>query len=327
MLRLVYVSSTPSSSNPRRPINACTLAPWQMQAPPEARATPRFEEAYALAIAADRARPPLDAGYRLYWVGSDTLGSRDVGANASVIVGRHTNSDVVLAGDPSNSLRHLLVRATLLDDGAPVLRVLDLRTAVGFDLSDGTFARSIVASGPVAFRVGLHTLVALPAGTSLPDALPEPTCERAEEPRPVVPLPAALARSAASHSRVTLQPAARFVTERLTFSGSAADCAITLSSARGRARVFLSNRDLESGVLIGRANQCVDGGLRSVLGNEISRVHLLLLRDRGVTTAFDTASTQGSYLEGRRLRASEMKDGATLTLAASSPVHLAWHEP
>lgn len=67
------------------------------------------EAAYAVALAAEQSRPPLEsAGHRIYWMTQGTLGSRELRAERSehVIVGRHTVCDVVLLEDPCISLRH-----------------------------------------------------------------------------------------------------------------------------------------------------------------------------------------------------------------------------
>src|SRR5678815_1329969 len=140
--------------------HASTCLPWQMKIPLQA---PSLDTAYATAMAAERARERTP-GYRLYWMAAGTFGSFDIPLDpqAFVIVGRHGMCDVVLDGDPTIALRHLLVRATRLDDGCPRLSVVDLHTNIGFELPTGRRERSMAATGPIAFRVGAYAVVALP---------------------------------------------------------------------------------------------------------------------------------------------------------------------
>jgi pSer/pThr/pTyr-binding forkhead associated (FHA) protein len=92
---------------------------------------------------------------------------------------------------------------------------------------------------------------------------------------------------------------------------------LTLQSSRGSATARLSALDLELGVLVGRAPKCNDA-LRKVLDNGISRVHLLLRR--GV--AYDLASTQGTYVYGRRVRSAFLGDAAEICLGAVNTVRM-----
>ena len=288
------------------------------------------EEAYALAASVERARAPLGVpGYRLYWMMGQGFGSREVQAESSVVVGRHTQCDAMLDRDETVALRHLLVRASCLDDGCPLLSVVDLRTHDGFELSDGTRQRSIVATGPVVLRVGAYSLVALPSGGKPPEALPAPMCERGEghpyrvmarridsEPRRA---------DSWSVSRVTMMPRALELAERPSPSREASAYELILESNRGRAGVLLSPGDVDQGVLIGRAEKCLDAGLRSVLNIAISRVHLLILRGAQGSVAYDVASTQGTYHQGRAIRSLPLDDGATsFSIGSTDVVQLRW---
>jgi hypothetical protein len=78
-------------------------------------------------------------------------------------------------------------------------------------------------------------------------------------------------------------------------------------------------------VLVGRSDRCHDRGLQAVLDTNISRGHLLLLRQHGGFEAFDLCSTQGTYAGGKRVRRLTLPDdGATLTLASKHSVTLTW---
>ena len=284
---------------------------------------PPLRTLYDVALAAGKGREPA-SGYRLYWMGvaesaaggaararCDRFGSCDVPASPDefVVVGRHALCDAVLDADPYVALRHLLVRATRLDDGAARLSVIDLQTSLGFGLADGRNARSIVATGPLGLVVGGYALVALPGGERPPAELPPPRVSAA--------LAAGPYREAARVPSITLLPRVPLFGDASASIPAQASVAVSVTSARGAAVVRVSPLDLELGVLVGRAPKCNDV-LRTVLNDGISRVHLLLRR----SVAYDLASTQGTYAGGRRVRSVRIEPGAAIRLGTASPVYL-----
>ncbi len=296
------------SEKSRMRSNASTCLPTQIKFPIRA---PSLETAYAVAVAADRVREEPNIGYRLYWLADGRFGSFDVPLDptAYLVIGRHAMCDLVLDDDPTIALRHLLVRASRLDDGCPRLSVVDLHTNIGFEVNGARQERSMALTGPVAFRVGAYALVALPAGEALPAELPRPSQSRALVPHPYRDAPI---------SSVTLLPRAIQLGETNVTHGS--NWTLTLQSARGSASMRLSALDLELGVLVGRAPKCADA-LRSVLHDGISRVHLLLRK--GV--AYDLASTQGTYTFHHRIRSVPLDDeGVDLRMGTVGPVFLRW---
>jgi pSer/pThr/pTyr-binding forkhead associated (FHA) protein len=327
-----------------RSINACTILPlhfdaWQVRARHESLAA---AEAYRLALAVERARPRQDEiGYRLYWLGREILGGREVRAERGghVVVGRHTSCDVVIEDEDAISLRHALVRASALDDGLPVLNVMDLDSRTGFELSDGSKQRAVVATGPIVFRIGKHTLVALPSTGRLPDEL----------------CPPVVTHSAASAYRVDprpsrAEPCPRMPTGRITVVSTSAPLSdrrpffrdgLSGDGARGSAEPFayevmlrafgrsagvaLSKKDVEHGILIGRAHKCVDAGLRAILGQGVSRVHALIIREEDGVFLYDIASMNGTYHGGSRVRSVALSEGGTsVEFGGSQPVTLCW---
>ncbi len=267
-------------------------------------AAPELEAAYAAASAAERARIDTSpAIYRLYWMARGKFGSIDVYDDpAFVVMGRHELCDVVLDGDPTIALRHLLVRAARLDDGAPRLSVLDLHTTIGFELDNGRRESSMVATGVVAFRVGAYAIVAIPRGERVPEELRPRHPYR--EPAP---------------SRVTSLPRARELCDSIASIGPT--YLLNVQSARGGMSVPISTLDLETGVLVGRAPKCNDR-LRNILNEGISRAHILLRR--GI--AYDLSSTQGTYFENRRVRSATLDErGTTLRIGTMSPVLFHFH--
>lgn len=321
-------SDSPVSSSPSPPRNASTCNPAQLDAWARLRrGAPSFDEARAR-IGGE------DGGHRLHWMSSNTSGSCDLPATpgAFLVVGRHSSCDVVLREDPCVALRHVIVRSSVLDDGCPVVSVLDLRSRDGFQIADGTVQRSIVVTGPLAFRVGAYTLVALPGGAPVEAAFGPPSCERAE----AHPYRVASRRLGGQPphswrvvSRITLMPGVEALSRLPPTPGRVVDDTrheLALSAGARRAGVVLSGTDLDRGVLVGRDPRCVDSGLRAILDGGISRMHLLLRRDaRGTVVAFDLASTQGTYEQGRRVRSVELSDGGTmLHMGMVNPVRVEW---
>jgi hypothetical protein len=320
------------------------LGAWARQAKLRAIAP---DEAYRIArgVAACAAAPDAD-GYRLFWMRSDGVcGSIDAPAERGrhVVVGRHDHCDVVLDDELAVSLRHVLVRVSALDDGFPVLNVLDLETSDGFELSNGSRQRCVVASGPVAFRVGSHSLVALPNGVKLDESLPSPVVDRADADPYVVhgervelpPQPAGSRRA----SRVTVVPGSVQLEEiaskrppgGVASAGvaSASDAEryeIVLEGRDGRrAGIRLGARDVEHGVLIGRSDKCLDAGVRAVLSDDVSRVHALVIREREGVFVYDAGSTNGMIADGARARCAALSDdGAEVGLGWRGQVRLRW---
>jgi hypothetical protein len=275
-----------------------------------------LDEAYARARALDAPRA-ADA-VRLVWTKGEEIGFHDLPAkrDAFAVVGRHLQCDVVLAADPALALRHLLVRAVTLEDGSIATRVLDLKTGLGFHLDDDAQRRALVASGPVALRLGRYALVALPPG-ELPAARPSPAILDA----PCMPATRALGFT----TRVTTLPPAPMLDDIARDIATAGFARVTLRRGGAWASVEVSEAALDAGVLVGRADRC-EPNLRSVLTDGISRTHLLLLREHGLVHAFDVASTQGVYADDRPVRRVRMPDrGGTLRLGTTAPVMLEWH--
>jgi len=277
-----------------------------------------LDEAYARARAIEA--PPMAApGVRLVWSRGGELGWRDLTAAPGefAVVGRHSQCDVVLPFDPAVALRHLLVRAVTLDDGTVATRLLDLKTGLGFYLDDDVERRALVASGPVALRVGRYALVALPSGDPLPEARPPAEVVDA----PVMPT----AGPPKTTTRVTTLPPVPMLDDIARDVASPGCARVTLRRGEAWARIDVSEEALNTGVLVGRADRC-ERRLRSVMTDSVSRTHVLLLREHGVVVAFDVASTQGVYAAGERVRRARLPDrGATLRLAAKEPVILEWH--
>jgi len=343
------------------PRNAATRLPPPGRGPRKLDAA-AIRDAYARASAAMARVAPTAPGYRLFWVSGRSIGWMDLPVGGKyAILGRHTECDAVLDGDAALSLRHILAMTVALADGM-ALRLLDLQTAVPFHLEDGVPRRSIVASGPIAIALGEHVIGGVPMEEGArPGALrlaatplrPPLVTESSSVPRSLHPegprearvrLPSAPGEDG-PRSRVTSIPPSipisdlpkrRTAGERAASGLSAAlapglggqgkPCAtITLRREGRAASVELTEEELDLGVMIGRAERCYDAGLRAVLDTNTSRGHLLLLHHGGAFEAFDLCSTQGTFVDGQRVRRLALDgEGATLQLAAHNPVTLEW---
>ena len=296
--------------------------------------------AYLRAKELHAARPaPVGArGCRVFCIFRDEAHAIDLPAtpDAYAIIGRHTQCDVVLDAEPTVALRHLLVRAVVQPDGAIGVHILDLNTSLAFHVDDGGPCRSILAVGAIAVRLGPYAIIALPleAGAS-PPALPKPTLSRAPSMQMAMlqggpyRAPAAKDGGVLRSSHITMLPIAPPL-EDLPVGARAVRRAgngrVTLDGFGRTASVEVPEADLDLGVLIGRADKCVDAGLRNMLDISISRAHLLLVREAGLTYAFDLSSTRGTYAYGMRVRRVLLPDtGATLALAQPNGLRLHWH--
>ena len=318
------MANTPTSSSPE-------LAPFMRVFEPPRLEAPTAREAYAMAKSLDRQRPiQTQVGHRIYWITQGSFGSCEIAAGrlSSLVAGSHPLCDIRLFQDPSVDLRHLLIRCTALDDGCPLLSVVDLHTAHGFFLSNGACVRTIDATGVIVIRVGAYAIVALPSGAALDDELPAPICsEAAESPyrinANVIP-PELYAMKIDKSSRITLLPkVVDFADSRRPGVGEEA-YEIAMTSRAGARVLRVAGDELEKGILVGRSLNC-DPQLRAIVDMGTSRGHLLLMKDRAGAVAYDMSSTQGTYFAGRRMRAMELSDsGTAMALGTTNPISLVW---
>jgi hypothetical protein len=281
------------------------------------------------------------SGYRLFWSGCGESGYRDFASTARehLIVGRHRACDIVLARDAELSLRHLLIVPA---SSASALRVLDLRASLPMFLDDDQPQRSLHALGPFALRVGRYVLGGFPVGPGVaapPSVLPPPLRLDATGSSPRAPsssepsrsLPSAggpyraASRRAKNESVVTTMPRAITMIEQ--YGADRADAVGLLGAARRgeKVRVAIGQSDLARGVLVGRAEQCTDHGLRPLLTIRVSRVHAVVIEVDGQTMLYDCASTNGTVSGGRRIRSMALgADSPVFQLAGREGIDLRW---
>ena len=304
----------------------------------------------------------LPAGFRLFWGRRrHDLGFLDLPADTGrfAILGRHGCCDAVLDGDGDLSLRHLLATTVRLEDGTVALRVLDLRGSLPFFLDDESPRRAMVANGPVVLRLGRYVVGALPTGegASIASPLPRPFTDPSPAPEPAIPLeipplveprsqlpplltstgvaPPARSQRVRGSTHITLMPPPAEISD---VADAAHDPAALEPDARpggarltvergGRgASVEVSEGDLDLGLLIGRADKCMDRGVRAVLTEWISRCHILILRFGGKIHAYDLCSMTGTFKVGEKVRHAVLSDaGTVLCLGSARGVELRWH--
>lgn len=241
-----------------------------------------------------------------------------------LVLGRHAECDIQLSADPTISLRHVLAKSIRLEDGAAALRLLDLATPRPFTLADGSVQTSVVATGPFAVALGEYVVGGIPHDVEEYQTQGGPYRTRAlVESAQRIPL-RALQTPAGRRSRITLMPGSRLLTQIPAWSGEGF-ARVTLARGGNVSSIVLDEAMMEQGILIGRAERCLDRGLRAMLTTSISRVHLLLLRDGAHDVAIDLCSTQGTYAAGARLRMVRLPSAfCRLTLGHVDPVDMAW---
>lgn len=295
------------------------------------------------ALAPAMAQLPIKGrGFRLFWQRGEAAGFRDfhVGLGAHCIIGAHSLADVVLSGDPDVSQRHLLLLGASTPSGAPALRILDLRARFPIFLEGDRPHRSLRVHGPFALRLGSHVLCGFPLGEAPPEELPasevedrdkdasEPSVE-ANPPRGTYLGPSVSPSLVASgpYRRITRIEALRRPSTLVEVASSRPEGAHRVLVARRagvEAKVALSKEDLGLGVLVGRAERCLEAGLRTVMTMSISRIHAILLEEEaGGVQLFDAASTNGTFVDGTRVRSALLGPGARVRLGSEIDVELA----
>lgn len=222
----------------------------------------------------------------------------------AAIVGRHSECDLVL-DHGSLSLRHVALVVPRVDGGTPRFWVRELRTGGGLDSVQGTPVGGALVEGAGLFRAGGYALIAFATGRGTGGAWPvraqdawAALHQRATGPR-VIPmdpgLPPRPRLEASPAPSVSVIRGPLKTSEALLEPGGVRACTLRIDSEGHRARLALDEAALGRGVLLGRYARCDSGAVLRI--EEISRVHLLVVRVEEDLVAIDTASTQGTYLE------------------------------
>lgn len=229
----------------------------------------------------------------------------------SLVLGRHSSAQLRVRFDEALSLRHALALLTRDEEGALVLRLLDLSSSCGLETSDGALAPSLASNGSLAVRgadtalfvIFREDLQRLQSAQPLPglqvlsgsDVLPahEEVPSEAEPPS----VEHALSKSRAeARRRGGPYRSAVVCFDMSQFQGPASHhIYIEVNDHTQRYKVTAST--YRSGCLIGRDPRChiVSEGFEP----EVSRLHCLLIELDGHAMLFDLASLNGTYIGGK----------------------------
>ncbi|MCC7386259.1 MAG: FHA domain-containing protein [Deltaproteobacteria bacterium] len=259
----------------------------------------------------------------------------------SAIVGRHSACPIVIPGDhQSLSLRHLLILVRAASHDSIRIRVVDLHTGLGFADESGRLLQAVRIEGSAFLTIGSIHLALLMTGEGAPPASAEEAyaCvpERVffdEAPGPFAPNPRQRPRGVAAAlpaipaipaegTHVLSMPGPISATSRLLEDGEAPFARMTLFGRELQVPKDLGASALERGVMLGRYSRCdVRTGADS---DNVSRVHVLLLKDGDDVLAIDAGSSNGTWYEGREISTHRLKDGDLLDLGGAGDLGIFW---
>ena len=253
------------------------------------------------------------------------------------VAGRHSEVDLELPV-PDIALRHVAFHVSAVhDDAATSLRVWDLHTDFRFTTEDGAETAAVSADGPTFLALGMYRIIAMPVATVI--ALPQGDAEAAWSA-----LPPRTVRDLDDSSDSELRPggiaepevtaerdhfAMGSTVTRLRGALTPADIPLpspdavanlVLQTPHGTDTLAVTGAMLDRGILIGRYSRCSN---RRNDDEALSRVHALIARHGDQIFLIDTASTNGTFLDGRRIRAHKLKNRFTL-FALGTRSALAW---
>jgi hypothetical protein len=261
-----------------------------------------FDQPGVAAIAVDTVRDVV--------AGIACLAARAGEPNA-LVIGRHSESGLLVVDDSALSLRHVAVivdPATSFRPGTPVTyRVIDLRSTAGLQLETGALVGGLRSDGPTFVSSGRYLFLFFPTGdpSDWPDSpadawsfvpervyLDERPRVLAEGSRPRrLPVPRRDDGRATLVERLCAPAGAD--QHCLLRNGELPVARLVVTSAVGTHRQAVGGRALRDGIVIGRDPRCE---AQEVLGSDhLSRVHLLIISLGDAVYAIDTASTNGCY--------------------------------
>lgn len=234
---------------------------------------------------------------------------------ASAIIGRHSEVDLLLEA-PTLSLRHLALIVpppATWEARSVAFEVLDLRTDQAFRDEHGRQLEGMAAEGPAFVSCGPFALFFFQTGdpsqwpelaTDAWNELPERVLidERSAEPdrwrRGGYRDNAGPSdKSMRAQSRITSIPAPLLPGGALLADGEAPLGTLRITSEKGSRTLAVGRHAATRGVLLGRYTRC---DASDVLAHEsVSRAHLLVKRVGEDIVGIDTASTHGTYVDGK----------------------------
>jgi hypothetical protein len=291
------------------------------------KALERHRKLGVLIMAFDERKEPIGEA----WLAASLDRSR------AAIVGRHSMCGIAVPQDQTSvSLRHLAILVRAISHTDARIRVLDLHTHSGFHDETGRVMQALSCEGSMFLGLGhlkFAVLVTDDSGVVAQHAIEQYACipERVflEERAGVAPHPLprfspqlvdALPPSA-TQVRSVLGPLAAvgdFVSEGEETSGE-----LVVRGAGAAVRRAVGESALSRGILVGRYARC-ELGARTEGVSRLSRVHLLVIKDGPDVLALDTASSNGTFAEGKSIRLHRLEDGSVLDLGGELRVE--WHQ-
>jgi hypothetical protein len=231
-----------------------------------------------------------------------------LGDGEALVIGRHTECELRLR-DPQIALRHLVLHVSAQAGQPPTVRLWDLATGRPFRTEDGARSAAVIAEGFLYASIGPYAIVIAPASAlqwaasaaAAWDALPPRQFIDRRDGRPQPKLLAGADDFGPSTHVTQVRPASSLGEGE---GPPWAELRILYGKDRQKS-VPVALEHLQRGVLIGRYDRC---GVKLALDGNISRVHLLLVRIAGDLWAIDTASTNGTRADGKRLSAAILGD-------------------
>ena len=253
----------------------------------------------------------------------------------TAIIGRHDRCDLFLAARPELALRQLAVvlePVTSWVRGSTAIRyrICDLRTGDPMVDETGRTLRGLTADGPAIVRCGGYAMYVLPLGEpsdwppSAEDAwamLPERTYVDALEGGATGTAGLKLPRTDARATFITRTHGPRDTSMRLA-QGSTAGT-LELHSPERQLVLTIGDHALRDGVLLGRYERC---DATAAVGDDtsLSRVHALLIQAGDRLLMVDTASSNGTFDRGERVRLVQLAHDTEVRLGKKTHARWRW---
>ncbi|MFC1612111.1 FHA domain-containing protein, partial [Myxococcota bacterium] len=230
----------------------------------------------------------------------------------------------------------IAIRVLEGEHGGPEARLIDLNTGQGFHIEGAGVFEGAQVWGPAFIRIGSYAVMLFPRGND-PDIWPdhpEGLFDTLVHARVVGPQGGGPKQKAACLVRdeermgtvITKIGAPALPRRHRTADGPLPDDAwavLTMSGGSRHALFPLTEKQLERGVLLGRYDRCEVETIGLWANEMVSRVHLLLLKEGETVLAIDTASSNGTFINGAPFDVVVLPDDAILELAQANMVR--WH--
>lgn len=248
----------------------------------------------------------------------------------TIVIGRHGQADLFLPMDPALSLRHAMVLVRRDVAGVDVrVRAVDLRSEAGMKDEEDRPLSGVEFDGPFFLTCARMRLLIFPTPVSRHLLLDDPAdAWRRLPPRRCADSPLPIGAPSSPQSEVP--PSMNGDRRHTTFStialpqfsqlrsalaeGETALGDLTLFSPFGIATLSVGEAAVRAGLLLGKYDRCASAGLDVLRGNQVSRVHALVLATPRGLGLFDTASTNGVVAGGRRERSVLLTPGVDVVL-------------